>query len=239
MKYINEKISDKIEQFYKSGKASVTNFLDPSEIVSVMHEVKFVEHCIWGGVEEAERKIIIIGEEIVEPDNQDFLSVIRLKSESSFSHRSVLGSVLGLGIKREMIGDIFIKENLCDIIVVKNIAEYIINNLKFVGRDKVLISEILFSEILVPENTAKEIKTTVSSLRVDAVISAGFGISREKSAALIKGEGVKLNHILIKSAVKTVHSGDLISVRGKGRIEIIEVGGTSKSGRIKLILARK
>ena len=130
-------------------------------------------------------------------------------------------------------------ENLCDIIVVKNIAQYIINNLKFVGREKVQVSEILISEILVPVDTSKEVKTTVSSLRVDAVISAGFGISREKSAALIKGEGVKLNHVLIKSTVKTIHAGDLISVRGNGRLEVVEIGGTSKSGRIKLILARK
>ena len=239
MKYIIEKISDKVEKFYKSGKAIATNFLDPAEVIGVMHEVKFVEHFLWGGFDGAERKIIVIGEEMIDTERQEFLAAIRIKAENAFLHRSVLGSILGLGIKREMVGDIVVQENLCDIIVVKNIAQYIINNLKFVGREKVQVSEILISEILVPVDTSKEVKTTVSSLRVDAVISAGFGISREKSAALIKGEGVKLNHVLIKSAVKTIHAGDLISVRGNGRLEVVEIGGTSKSGRIKLILARK
>lgn len=239
MKYIIEKISDKVEKFYKSGKAIATNFLDPAEVIGVMHEVKFVEHFLWGGFDGAERKIIVIGEEMIDTERQEFLAAIRIKAEKAFLHRSVLGSILGLGIKREMVGDIVVQENLCDIIVVKNIAQYIINNLKFVGREKVQVSEILISEILVPVDTSKEVKTTVSSLRVDAVISAGFGISREKSAALIKGEGVKLNHVLIKSAVKTVHAGDLISVRGNGRLEVVEIGGTSKSGRIKLVLARK
>ena len=155
------------------------------------------------------------------------------------THRSILGSVLGLGIKREMIGDIIVQNNLCDIIVSKNIAEYILNNLKFVGHEKVSVKEISFDEIIIPEDTSKEIKTTVSSLRIDNIISAGYGVSREKSMALVKGEMVKLNHIVVKSAVKMVREGDLISVRGKGRLEIHEIGGTSKSGRIKIVLARK
>lgn len=155
------------------------------------------------------------------------------------SHRSVLGSVLGLGIKREMIGDIIVQNNLCDIIVSKNIAEYILNNLKFVGHEKVQVQEISLDQITIPEDSSKEVKTTVSSLRIDNIISAGYGISREKSSALIKGEMVKLNHVIIKSAVKTVHEGDLISVRGKGRLEIREIGGMSKSGRIKIVLARR
>ena len=156
-----------------------------------------------------------------------------------FSHRSVLGSVLGLGIKREMIGDIIVQNNLCDIIVSKNITEYILNNFKFVGHEKIEVKEISLDEIMVPEDSSKEVKTTVSSLRIDNIISAGYGISREKSMTLVKGEMVKLNHIVVKSAVKTVHEGDLISVRGKGRLEIREIGGTSKSGRIKIVLARK
>lgn len=239
MKYINDKIADKVEQFYKDGKVVATNFLDPSELVSVQKEVKYVEHCMWGGFDDAERKIIIIGEEQVDAEKQEFVTVIRIKAVEKLSHRSVLGSVLGLGIKREMLGDMLVQENLCDIIVMKNLATYIINNLKFVGRDKVEVSEIAFSELIVPTNLSKEVKTTVSSMRVDAVISAGFGISREKSLALIKGECVKINHVMVKSAVKAVHEGDLISVRGHGRLELQSVGGTSKSGRIKIVLARK
>ena len=138
-----------------------------------------------------------------------------------------------------MIGDIIVQNNLCDIIVSKNIAEYILNNLKFIGHEKIEVKEISLDEILIPKDSSKEVKTTVSSLRIDNIISAGYGISREKSLALVKGEMVKLNHVVVKSAVKTVQEGDLISVRGKGRIEIREIGGTSKSGRIKLVLAKK
>ena len=115
----------------------------------------------------------------------------------------------------------------------------LLNNLKVIGRDKISIKEISFDELIIPEDSSKEVKTTVSSLRVDNIISAGYGVSREKSSALVKGELVKLNHVVIKSPVKTVHEGDIISVRGKGRLEVREIGGTSKSGRIKIVLARK
>lgn len=66
MKYVSERVSDKVKQFYKLGKIVATNFLDPSEIVLVSGEIKYVEHVMWGGFEGAERKVILIGGELVE-----------------------------------------------------------------------------------------------------------------------------------------------------------------------------
>ncbi len=244
MKYINEKIADKVEQYYKYEKVVATNFLDPSEIVNVKSELKYVDYISWGGFENAERKIILIGLDIAENEVNDFakeyITVLRVDaSGETLTHRNVLGSVLGLGIKREMIGDIIVQKDICDIIVSKSIVEYLLNNLNHVGNIKVKIEEVGLNEIVLPEDTSKEVKTTVSSLRVDNIISAGYGVSREKSTSLVKSELVKLNHIIIKSPVKAVRQGDLISVRGKGRLEIKEIGGTSKSGRIKITLIRK
>lgn len=146
---------------------------------------------------------------------------------------------MGLGLKREMIGDILINEDSCDIIVMKTVVDFLLNNLKNVGRDKVDVVEVSIDEISLPMEISKEIATSVSSLRLDSIISAGFGMSREKSSALVKGEMVKLNFAIVKSTSKTVNVGDVISVRGKGRIEVCNVCGNTKSGRIKVILSRK
>lgn len=83
MKYVSERVSDKIEQFYKTGKVVATNFLDPSEIVVVSSEIKYVEHTICGGFEGAERKIILIGCEFVDYESansvvSEFISVLRI-----------------------------------------------------------------------------------------------------------------------------------------------------------------
>lgn len=83
MKYINEKISDKVEQFYKTGKIVATNFLDPSEIIMISGEIKYVEHIIWGGFEDAERKVVLIGCEFEENESvnsiaSEFISALRI-----------------------------------------------------------------------------------------------------------------------------------------------------------------
>lgn len=83
MKYVSERVSDKVEQFYKSGKIVATNFLDPSEIILVSGEIKYVEHIIWGGFVSAERKVILIGCEFVENESinsiaSEFISALRI-----------------------------------------------------------------------------------------------------------------------------------------------------------------
>ncbi len=237
MKFLADKISDKVNKFYETGEVQVTNFLDPAELVEVRGVIKYVETCAFGGFDVAERAVILIGAE--EWDFSEILTAIRITATDNLSHRAILGSVLGLGIKREVLGDIVVSENVCDIIVLKSIAEYILNNLKYVGREKVSLTEIGLNDIMILEDTSKEIRTTVSSLRIDSVISAGFGISREKSAEFVKNECVKINHIQISSTSKSVKEGDLISVRGKGRLEVVSTNGTSRSGRVKIVLKKK
>lgn len=91
MKYVNERVSDKVEQFYKLGKIVATNFLDPSEIIMVSGEIKYVEHAIWGGFDGAERKIILIGCDFevgkkINSTAAEFISALRINliGERSF-----------------------------------------------------------------------------------------------------------------------------------------------------------
>ena len=83
MKYVCERVSDKVEQFYKTGKIVATNFFDPSELVMVSGEIKYVEHVIWGGFEGSERNVILIGCEFVENESlnsiaSEFISALRI-----------------------------------------------------------------------------------------------------------------------------------------------------------------
>lgn len=237
MKFLADKISDKVNKYYETGEVQVTNFLDPAELAELSATIRYVEHVAYGGFDDSERKVLFIGTENVDDNSQ--LAVVRIEATNKLSHRSVLGSLLGLGLKREMLGDIVIKENICDIVIVRSILEFVLTNVKYVGREKVKVQEVQIADIMVPEDTSKEIRTTVSSLRIDSVISAGFGISREQSANLVKGECVKINHVVTTGTAKSVKLGDLISVRGKGRLEVTEVVGQSRSGRVKIVLKKK
>lgn len=233
MEYSVAKIKDKLRICEKTGKVVSTNFLTPAEVSEVIHILKGYEYCITGGFEEAERRIIIIGTD--ENKVSNFCTVIRVESLNSvLSHRAVLGSVLGLGIKREMVGDIIVNDKVCDIIIMQEMKTYILNNLTKIGRENVSIKESSFSELLGIDFNKETRIVSVASLRLDSVISGGFGISREKSASLINGEKVLINFLPCKNVSKSIRENDLISVRGYGRIRFLNVLGETKKGRIRI-----
>ena len=88
------------------------------------------------------------------------------------------------------------------------------------------------------EERTKEIRATVASLRLDAIVAAGFGISRSRAADDISSDKVKLNWQSAGSASKNVRQGDVLSMRGRGRVEVTEVRGQTKKGRTVVVLHR-
>ena len=118
-----------------------------------------------------------------------------------------------------------------DVVVKQEIMEYIGLNLTKVGNTSVEVEEISTNEILQPERPYKERKGTVASLRLDAVASIAFGLSRSKMAPYIKGENVRVNFRTVKDPATPVNEGDIISANRLGRAKVVEVGGKSKKGR--------
>lgn len=236
------KIVDKINKYKRTGNVCSTNFLDPSEILESENIVRDFPYFFFGGYKEAERKILVIGieEEEIAKEFVEILTIELLdtKSDKTLSHRSVLGSLLGLGLNRDVLGDIILKDGRADFFVTKDITKYIIQNLDYVGREKVKIYKNTYDNMLQVENLAKEIKTTVASLRIDAVISSALGISREVSSKLIQNQKVKLNYKFIENPSKQIKEGDKISVRGYGRIELTEIIGETRKDRIRIVLKK-
>ena len=235
-KLIQAKIIDKIKLSEKTNKLTYTNMLDPIEFAKVINLLKQTPHIAYGGYELAERKVIFIGFEDIDFD--EYLTLIRIESSKELSHRNVLGSILGLGIKREMIGDIIINENVCNVIVLKEIANFIVQNLEKVGREKVEVTTKILSELIELKDNSRMMTITVASPRIDAVISACFGVSREMSAELIRKEKVFLNHAEVNSTSKQVKENDIVSVRGFGRVKIQEFSGETRKNRIRIYVVK-
>lgn len=168
------------------------------------------------------------------------LSVIRAAYSTAKEpgHRDFLGSLMGCGIKRETIGDIFVGKGCCDIVVMKEILPFLLSNFESAGRVKLSISVIKYDEMIIPESDYKLIKDTVASLRLDSIISSGFSTSREKAASAINAGLVSLRYQECLKSDKAVTEGDIISVRGMGKIELIEVGNISRKGRIFISIKR-
>ena len=149
-----------------------------------------------------------------------------------------MGSVLGLGIEREKVGDILVGSGQCDIIVLEDISEFLRFNLLKAGRAHLRLEEISINELQPPQKRIKIIKDTVPSLRLDAVAASGFSLSRARASELISSGRVQLNHIECVKPDRTVSQGDTVSCRGCGKFVLKQAGGTSKKGRIIIEIER-
>lgn len=156
----------------------------------------------------------------------------------TLSHRDFLGSLMGIGIKRETVGDIYVGKGSCDFLVLREILPYVLQNLTSAGRTKLHVEEIALQEVKVPQQAVKTIRDTVSSLRLDGVVSSGFSISRGKAADYIAAGKAELNYLPCQKGDKSVCEGDLISIRGLGKIRLEAVGGSTKKGRISIEISR-
>lgn len=215
-----------------------SDFLNLYEQTVLYEEIKH-GYTLYGGFEDAERKIAIFGtEEELGYAPTPPVCILKIaplsqKFSEELTHRDFLGSLIGLGIKRETIGDIVITQNCGYLFCLESIAKYISDNLTKVRRTSVYCE---FAEEL-PKNSLPEPKeklVIVSSMRVDVAISAIYDISRTKSSALVDAEKVFINGKIAKSVSKSVELGDTISVRGYGRFKYKEIAGGTKKGRIRI-----
>jgi RNA-binding protein YlmH len=228
-----------------SRQPQFTDFYDPYHtglIISALERLPGLLYGLEGGYPEAERQMVIICPDHINPADLSggagFLSVEGNFRRNSPSHRDFLGSLLGLGLKRGKVGDILVNDRGAQIVVAAGVVNYIKGNLLKVARWMVELKEISREELAPSERKSKEISATVASLRLDAVAAAGYGISRAKMSAAIASEKVQLNWQSCRDTSRAVREGDVISFKGRGRLEISEVKGISRGGRIFITLCR-
>ncbi len=238
-------ILDKLEMVLKRKSSEATNFLNPyeCEIASgIIEQVAEINYQIDGGYPGAERKRISIFPDYLFVDHvEPTVSILKIEGNFKFqpvNHRDFLGSLMGLGIKREMVGDILILDEFAQVVVAAELKDFIKLRLTHVHQVPVEVNEIAEDDLVKPEENTREIKTTVASMRLDAVASAGFGDSRSKISRDIKSEKVKLNWKVVDDPAARVEVEDLISIRGRGRIKVSSINGESHRGRVKLSLLR-
>ena len=145
---------------------------------------------------------------------------------------------MGLGIERTNFGDIIMQTGGAQLIVDAAMADYVKQNFTKIAMVSVSVEDMDISEIQPKEEKIKEIRTTVASLRLDAVASSGFSVSRTKVVSSINAGLVQVNWQPAKGPAQEVKEGDIISLRGRGRMKIEEITGTSRKGRIGVYLKR-
>lgn len=243
-KMLLAQILDKIENVYKTNKIQYTDFCDMSQIELVQKFIKRQDvenYILYGGFEGAERKIFVFypekfNEQVVEKNLTNIVQIIRIKLpddlNGKYTHRDYLGAVMKLGIKREKVGDIVVDSEGADIIVDKEISKFLLENLGELTRfSKSNITLENIKDLRKVEIKKEELEIIVSSLRMDNVISELARCSRNKALDIINMERVFVNFQVETKKTKQIKSGDIVTIRGKGRFYIKEILGQTKSGR--------
>lgn len=245
------KLLDKIEFSKKRNKIEYTDFLDMTQInilKKVLKNEHFENYIIFGGTENTDRNLIILypekfSQEMVEKNYEGIFKIIKIELPNEnigkYEHRDYLSGIMKLGIKREKFGDILVTEKGANIIILKEMAEYVKNGLLDLIRFRKSIIEIdSIKNLEEKELNFEDLKIIVTSLRLDNFVSEIAKTSRNKASEYIEQGRVLVNYDIIYKNDFKIKENDIITVRGKGKFIFEKCDGETRSGRNICILKK-
>ncbi|KAK1431001.1 hypothetical protein QVD17_14188 [Tagetes erecta] len=243
----NEEVKQIIEMAKRASlrrEVLHTDFLTPpvlKDSMMLIEKLADVKTSVQGGYPEAERCRLSVGHPEALTTDPDIVAALSISGNFSFqpcSHGDFLGSILGTGIVRDKLGDILLQgEKGAHVLVVPELVDFLTMSLEKVGNVSVTCKKMPLIALEYEPPRTKTFKTVEASMRIDAIASAGFKISRSKLVGLISDGDVRVNWATVTKNNTTIKSGDMISVSGKGRLKIGEVNETKK-GKFAVELIR-
>lgn len=248
------RLKDLANKSYQHNIYTYTNFLSPADMnifYDNLSQLSYAGYSIYGGSEHCDRVMVAFGNEaslgytaaypitaiIAEPLIDKFSDIL--------SHRDFLGAIMNMGIEREMLGDIIVKEsdksgrkNTAYIFCVSSMADYIMENLTKVKHTNIKCTVCTPDDMenLKPEK--ERIHVICASLRIDAVVAAVTKLSRSQTVNLFREKKISLNNRLFENNSYIMKEDDTLSIRGYGKYIYISHGGETKKGRLYIDLEK-
>lgn len=228
-------LSHLFDNYLKSSMKNYNTYSDffgeekTTLIKTAFGSLKDIKLDTYGGYEGAER---VISAFLVNEDAKNYpVAVLEISGRgvNKLSHRDFLGALMGLGIKRETVGDIVIGEK-CFVFVKEEIADYVIFNLSKIGNVSVNVDRYTGEEII-REEKFEIISSTVESLRLDLILTRGFNIKRSDASTFISQGKVVVSGKTVLSNDYRVKENEKITLKGKGKIIFLKASGLSKKGK--------
>ena len=237
-KLLAKRLSELSERAYSRGTHEYSDFLSLSGQDVLLKTKLSCEAELIGGYDTAERKIACFFPkdcyyEETPPISYISITPLSQKFADKLTHRDFLGSLTGLGIRREVLGDIIISENIGYLVCKEEIAEYIEQTLIKVKHTDVkckIVDSLPKVSVELPEPSF----AVVSSERIDSIVAAVFCISRSDSQDLFAHDKVFISGRLAQSLTASPKAGDIISVRGFGRFVYEGIERETKKGRLRV-----
>ncbi|GGI97330.1 RNA-binding protein S4 [Alicyclobacillus cellulosilyticus] len=232
-----QRATEWVERVLTRGRWQLTDFLSPREVY-LLEAIARREGMVVrtdGGYDAAERRRALVLPEDWPLAREDFriavLAAVGMTPGFAPEHGHVLGSILGTGIERRLIGDIAVTDDKVLVAVCKEMESYLLQNWRQVGRDPVRV-DVVTGSVAWPLPAYETQVITVSSLRVDAVLAQACRLSRARAQEAVAGGKVSLNFAPCSHPDEEVGPGDLLSLRGFGRVWVRDVKGVSRRDRM-------
>lgn len=238
-----DRIMDKAWIAQQRSSAESTVFFDPETIRFIepfLSKQKDLRWELQGGWAEAEYRIICFNPAF-STEEESPLCVLNLRPTGKthqWAHRDVLGALMGTGMQRSRLGDILIHPWGAQVICLREAARILQTQLDSVARDKITVSIGDITAVEEPKTHCETCTVFVSGLRVDAVVAAAWNLSRSEAQELVRRDKIKVNYAVVSSSAVFLSEGDRISVRGFGRVTLVEVQGTTRKDRLRLLISK-
>ncbi len=235
----------------EQGEVAVSGFLSPRELHFARRELEKsgIPFFSFGGYDGAERqKIYFLPDYMEDVRDEGELSdygystdicALRVRGSGfvTLSHRDFMGSLLGLGIERSVIGDIVVTDTGREAVVFceATIAAFLLETWTKAGNDKIRTERFSLPAGFIPERRFAPISDTVASARVDAIVASVCKLSREKARELVENETVEVDYELSSRPDRLLTAPCLLTVRGYGKFRILSVSEQTKKGRYRLV----
>lgn len=236
---LEAKLRDCVRLAQNGGRPRFVGFMDERQATiagQVMKNICFENYMLRGGHDGSERVVFGAFPDFLEPDDASFpitAVTAAFRRCDTLSHRDFLGALLALGIQRETLGDILVEEGRCVLFARSEIADFILSQTTKIGR--VGVTMRVGAELPLPENGKfEDFSAVVASARLDCMVAAAAGTSREKAAEMVRAGLVMLNHQVMDSVSASVVQGNKLSIKGKGRYVFDRIGPVTKKGRLSI-----
>lgn len=244
--FVLSHIEDILRRADKIKAPCASPFYAPADLCD-LHGIKIpvgVSYKLWGGHPYAERRVLTAYPDFLDFSEEELneasdITILHITNTArkSLSHRDFLGALMSMGIGRERIGDILVKDDEAIVFICTSIADYIESELDKVGNCRVNIERLpsVGSDFLngfLPKKDSRSI--IVASMRLDCVIADVYSLPRSEAQRFIRSEAVRVNYKTVTGPDKILEHGDLVSVTGKGRFDVCDVEGNTKKGNIRL-----
>lgn len=212
------------------GKA--TNFLNPIDTRYVINRLKGMDFAykIFYLYKESE-KLIVYNEDVD-------ITLFEIESKTLLTHSQILGSLFSHNLDDSMFGDIVITNDKYYIAVVNKLKNYFINNFNMVGKNKIKLHEVSLDQVkdFIPKY--KELKISISSLRIDNVISKVIPTSRTISKELIDNDKVFINYEVLSNKNYSLKENDIFSIRGVGKFKLVNIRDLTKNNKYQIVIKK-